>query len=65
MTALTRYPVYPELVQHQKEMAATGLRELFERDEERFDRFHLELDGLLFDYSKNMVRSSTFDFLGS
>ena len=61
---LTDNPVYPELVKHREEMEGVTMRALFEEDAKRFHRFHLELeDELLFDYSKNIVRSSTLALL--
>ncbi len=39
------------------------LRELFDSDKERFERFSLELDPLLLDYSKNRITPEVFDKL--
>lgn len=39
------------------------LRELFSGDPQRFARYHLTLDGLLFDYSRHWVDGATLDAL--
>jgi glucose-6-phosphate isomerase len=39
------------------------LREMFRGDPARFDRFSLRLDGLLLDYSKNLITGETLDLL--
>ena len=40
------------------------MRALFESDRERFARFSIEIDGLLFDYSKNLISEETMRLLG-
>lgn len=45
--------VWAKLHQHQRATRHMHMRELFELDPQRFQRFSLELDGLLLDYSKN------------
>jgi glucose-6-phosphate isomerase len=44
-------------------MAQTHLRNLFFSDLRRFERFSLELEDLLFDYSKNLMTEETMDLL--
>lgn len=39
------------------------MRELFAADPERFDRFHVEFDGLLYDYSKQRVTQHALNLL--
>lgn len=48
---------------HQSEMAGTHLRELFAKDAKRFESFSLQMNGLLFDYSKNLVSHQTMQLL--
>lgn len=48
---------------HQQEMAGTHLRELFAKDKKRFEGFSLQLNGLLFDYSKNLINHQTLQLL--
>ncbi|MEZ4324306.1 MAG: glucose-6-phosphate isomerase [Polyangiales bacterium] len=42
---------------------APHARALFDADPQRFARMHVELDGLLFDYSKHAVTQETLDLL--
>ncbi len=59
----TQTPAYKELSGHFQELEPQHLRELFGQDPDRFSKFSLELDGLLFDYSKNRINSKTMDLL--
>lgn len=43
--------------------AGLSMRQLFAEDVQRFERYHLELDGLLFDYSKNLINSDIMQAL--
>lgn len=43
-------------------LRGTGLRQLFE-DAHRFERFHCETEGLLFDFSKNLITAQTITLL--
>ena len=45
MAALTDLPAWKALVQHQKEMASVHMRDLFQRDPRRFERFSIRLIG--------------------
>jgi glucose-6-phosphate isomerase len=56
-------PAWQALVSHQKEMAEVTLRTLFSEDPERFQKFSAQLDGLLFDYSKNRITDQTLQLL--
>ncbi|QIY81415.1 glucose-6-phosphate isomerase [Chromobacterium violaceum] len=55
--------VWAKLHQHQRATRHMHMRELFELDPQRFQRFSLELDGLLLDYSKNRVTERTLELL--
>jgi glucose-6-phosphate isomerase len=39
------------------------MRDLFAKDSNRFENFSLQLDGLLFDYSKNLITEETLELL--
>ena len=62
-TPLTETAPWMALETHHREIGGVHLRELFAADPDRFDRFSLELDGLLFDYSKNRVDEKTIALL--
>ena len=55
MTPLSHLPSSEKLVALQKQMAGTHLRDLFNEDKQRFDKYSMEAAGLLLDYSKNMI----------
>ncbi len=44
-------------------MQALKIRDLFEADKSRFDKYHLQLDDILFDYSKNLFSGRTLELL--
>ncbi|RQW29692.1 glucose-6-phosphate isomerase [Rhodobacteraceae bacterium CH30] len=55
--------VWAKLHQHQRATRYVAMRELFEADPQRFERFSLKLDGLLLDYSKNRISERTLELL--
>ncbi|MDC7715027.1 glucose-6-phosphate isomerase [Vogesella sp. LYT5W] len=61
--AINSTPVWARLHQHQRATRHVHMRELFEQDPQRFDRYSLELDGLLLDYSKNRITDRTLELL--
>ena len=56
-------PALRALQAHHADVADTHLRDLFERDPERFRRFSITGEGLLLDYSKNRVTEQTMALL--
>ncbi len=56
-------PVCRSLRTHQLEMAAVHMRELFDADPARFERFSLQVGDLLLDYSKNRITDETLALL--
>ncbi|WP_028534365.1 glucose-6-phosphate isomerase [Paludibacterium yongneupense] len=54
---------WARLHQHQRATRHMHMRQLFEADSRRFQRFSVELDGLLLDYSKNRVTGRTMELL--
>lgn len=63
MAHLTKLPAWQALQQHQQEMAVQHMHELFASDPQRFDRFSIHLEDLLFDYSKNRISERTMGLL--
>jgi glucose-6-phosphate isomerase len=61
--ALKQSTAWISLSQHRRMVAELRLRELFEKDPHRFRRFSVELDGLLLDYSKNLITEDTLRLL--
>ena len=56
-------PVWARLHQHQRATRFMQMHELFQADSQRFQRFSLQLDGLLLDYSKNRITERTLELL--
>ncbi len=55
--------ILDELRQHRTSLHETSLPELFAIEPERFSRFSLKFDDLLFDYSKNHIDEKAIDLL--
>ena len=63
MPHLTTSPAWQALIHHQQAVANIHLRDLFTQDPQRFERFSLRLEGILFDYSKNRILEPTMPLL--
>ena len=63
MTHLEQTPAWQALAQHQQEIAALQMKDLFARDPQRFARFSLQLGEILFDFSKNRITEKTMSCL--
>jgi glucose-6-phosphate isomerase len=63
MSNLTRSPAWQALSSHHEVIRKQIMREMFLSDENRFDKLSLRLDGLLFDYSKNIISEETLTLL--
>ena len=62
-TLLTGTAPWKALQKHHREIGEVHMREFFAADPQRFDRFSLDFDGLLFDYSKNRINETTVALL--
>ena len=63
MPDITLSPTWQALKEERKAWKALHLRTLFAKDRKRAERFSLQLDDLLLDYSKNLVRPQTLRLL--
>ena len=64
MSALTQLPVWKRLTRHQRAMARKHMRDLFDADPRRFEKFSLQFqDTILLDFSKNRIIKKTVDLL--
>ena len=63
MPLMTTLPAWKALQEHYEEVAHVHMRDLFASDPERFEKFSLRLDDILFDYSKNRITEKTIDLL--
>ena len=56
---ITSNALQATLKDHQQRLAATGIRQLFTEDPERFANFSAQSDGLLLDFSKHFIDSTS------
>ena len=63
MSALTSTPAWQNLQKHYDATKDAQMRDLFAQDPERFKKFSLEFEGLLFDFSKNRITGETLGLL--
>ena len=63
MPRLTELPAWKALQGHYAKVRELKLRDLFQADRGRFERFSLTLDDLLLDYSKNRIVEETVSLL--
>ena len=63
MVRCTQLPAWQALQEHQWEIARLHMRDLFSADPQRFERYSVQLDDILFDYSKNRITDTTLGHL--
>jgi len=63
MTRPTEKPAWTALQKHYDSIADVPMRQLFDSDPERYERFSMTECGLLLDYSKNRITDETLDLL--
>jgi glucose-6-phosphate isomerase len=63
MPNLTHSPAWQALSAHQTVVSKQAMRGMFRADPSRFDKFSLQLEGLLLDYSKNLITEETLALL--
>jgi glucose-6-phosphate isomerase len=63
MSSLTDSAAWQALAAHRQTIAPLHMRDLFAADPQRFARFSIEWDDLLFDYSKNRITEETVGLL--
>lgn len=63
MTQPTQLPAWRALEKHRQEIADTHMRDLFAADPQRFERFSLTFNDILFDFSKNRITEQTLSLL--
>ena len=59
----TQTSAWQALLQHLETIKNYQIKDLFLQDKQRFSKFHLQLDDLVFDYSKNKITSETVRLL--
>lgn len=63
MSSLTKLASWKALQQHYKQVKKLHLRDLFEEDPKRFEKFSVRFGDILLDYSKNRITSETMKLL--
>lgn len=63
MNDLTKLASWKTLQQHYKKAKKLHLRDLFEEDPKRFEKFSVRFGDILLDYSKNRITSETMKLL--
>ncbi len=63
MPALTQLPAWKDLKAHYETTKHMRMRDVFEKDPKRFEKFSIELNGILLDYSKNLITEQTLSLL--
>src|SRR5919199_3701913 len=63
MSTLTASAAWQALAAHQREMANVHMRDLFAQDPQRFQKFSLQFQDVLLDYSKNRITEKTMQLL--
>jgi glucose-6-phosphate isomerase len=64
MSKLTNSPEWNAVKLHHQEIAGKFcMKDAFERDDQRFDKFSIRCEDLLFDYSKNLIDEKTIPLL--
>jgi glucose-6-phosphate isomerase len=62
-TPLEQTPPWIALAEHNEQLRGVEMRDMFASDPDRFRRFSVSFDALLFDYSKNLITDDTLRLL--
>lgn len=63
MENMTKLNVWKELTSHYEGFSSVHVKDLFNNDPERFDKFSVQFEDILLDYSKNRINEKTIDLL--
>lgn len=63
MTKIIDSQEWKALEEHFKKIKSKQMREMFHEDQNRFEKFHLQLDDFLVDFSKNRITAETVNLL--
>ena len=62
-SSLTATPAWKALAAHFEETSKATMKDMFAKDADRFDKFSLDFEGILLDYSKNRITDETMKLL--
>jgi len=63
MSQLTKSESWMALADHFNQMKDIHMRDMFENDKKRFEKYSLTLNDILYDFSKNRINDETVDLL--
>ena len=63
MSVLTQTQAWQALNNHKQDIESLHMRDMFAQDSQRFEKFSLQLNDLLLDYSKNRITEETISLL--
>jgi glucose-6-phosphate isomerase len=63
MSELTQSKVWLALKTHYEEIKHTHMRDMFDDDDKRFEKYSVQLNDILYDYSKNRINDETLTLL--
>jgi len=63
MQNITKSAEWEALQKHYNDISKLHMRELFDADHNRFEKYSIRLKDILFDYSKNIITDETIDLL--
>jgi len=63
MKSLTDFTSWKQLKEHHRSIEPIQMRDLFSKDPQRFQKFSIQFNDILLDYSKNRVTEETFKLL--
>ena len=63
MNSLTQLPAYKALEAHYQQTKHLQMRDLFAQDSSRFEKFSVQFNDILLDYSKNRITDQTMPLL--
>ena len=63
MSELTESPAWLALKEHYEEIKDVHMRDMFENDNDRFEKYSTSLNDILLDYSKNRIVDKSFKLL--
>src|SRR5687768_9163637 len=63
MSNLTEFNSWKKLSDHYKSVSKLQMRDLFQKDPQRFNNYSISINDLLLDYSKNRITEETMPLL--
>jgi glucose-6-phosphate isomerase len=62
-TKLTSSPAWTALLAHYEATKDVQMKDMFASDPERFNKFHMKFEDMLFDFSKNRINEESMKLL--